>query len=105
MNEGICERTDGKKVEEKLMSSCSRWSNVEGKRIRDIVAGVDESQWSTIRGEPAVANKGWCVESAYEGTEEGRWQRKALKKMRRWRGVDDARGSTTRKEHKVVVGV
>ncbi|CAH1419645.1 unnamed protein product [Lactuca virosa] len=101
MNEGICERTDGKKVEEKLMSSCSRWSNVEGKRIRDTVAGADESQWSAIRGEPAVANEN----HAYEGAEEGRWKTKALKKMRRWRRIDDGRGLTTRKEHKVVVGV
>ncbi|CAH1444031.1 unnamed protein product [Lactuca virosa] len=105
MHEGICERTDGKKVEKKLMSSCSRWSIVEGKRIRDTVVIADESQWSANRGEPTVANEGWCVESAYEGVEEGRWQRKTLKNMQSWRRVDDGRGSTTRKENKVVFGV
>ncbi|CAH1435488.1 unnamed protein product [Lactuca virosa] len=101
MNEGRCERTDGKKVEEKLMSSCSRWSNVEGKRSRDTVAGADESQWSVMRGELVVANEN----PAYEGAEEGRWQRKAVNKMRCWRRIDDGRGSTTRKEHIVVAGV
>ncbi|CAI9260040.1 unnamed protein product [Lactuca saligna] len=83
MNEGICEITDGNKVEEKLMSSCSRWSNVEGKQIWDTVAGADESQWLAIRGEPAVANE---VRPMAEEDDE---KDATLVEGRQWKRVDD----------------
>ncbi|CAI9285433.1 unnamed protein product [Lactuca saligna] len=87
MNEGICERTEGKEVEEKLVSRFSRWSNIEEKRTRDTVAGADEFQWSAIRGEPSVANEVRRKRRSME--EEGAEKDATLAEGRRWKRVDD----------------